>query len=487
MIFAAEPSSTGCADALLGQDLGRAHDLDRLALGKDDPPRIELGLVEDAVHDLAGPRQAVLELADVLLFRSVGFAGDAGVDGSLGHRRRFPQQDAVVEGFGDQILAAEADRLAAVGADHRVGHVLLGEVGERLGGGELHLLVDPGGRHVEGAAEDERETEHVVDLVRIVRPAGRHDDVGADREGVLREDLGVGVGHREDDRVLRHRRDHFLGHHSLDRNAGEDIGALHGVGQGPRLGVDREALLVGVHARGAALVDHPLGVDHEEVFRLDAERDVEVRAGDAGGTGAGKDDLDLVDLLVRDLEGVDQGRAGDDRGPVLVVVKDRDVAALLERLLDLEALRRADVLEVDAAEGGREQLAEADDLLGVLGVDLDVEHVDVGKALEEDALALHHRFAGHRADVAETEDRGAVGDHGHQVSLVGVLVDQFGVAGDLEAGLGDAGSVGQRQVALGEARFGCHHLGLAVAFARVVGESFFAGDLFHGSSPLPSM
>ena len=170
---------------------------------------------------------------------------------------------------------------------------------------------------------------------------------------------------------------------------------------------------------------------------------------------------------------------------MLVVVEDRDVAALLERLLDFEALRSADVLEVDPAEGGRQQLAETDDLLGVLGVDLDVEDVDVGKTLEEHPLALHHRLAGHRADVAETEDRGAVGDHRHEVALVGVLVDQFGVTGDLEAGLGDTGGVGQRQIALGEAGFGRHHLGLAVAFARVVGESFFAGDLLHGSSPCP--
>ena len=89
---------------------------------------------------------------------------------------------------------------------------------------------------------------------------------------------------------------------------------------------------------------------------------------------------------------------------------------------------RLDVLEVDAAEGRREHLAEADDLLGVLGVDLDVEDVDVGEAFEEDALALHHRLAGQGADVAETEDGGAVGDHRHEIALVGVLVDQLGVA-----------------------------------------------------------
>ena len=44
-------------------------------------------------------------------------------------------------------------------------------------------------------------------------------------------------------------------------------------------------------------------------------------------------------------------------------------------------------------------------------VDLDVEHVDAGELLEQDGLALHHRLAGQRADIAQAEHGGAVGDH----------------------------------------------------------------------------
>ena len=55
----------------------------------------------------------------------------------------------------------------------------------------------------------------------------------------------------------------------------------------------------------------------------------------------------------------------------------------------------------------------------VLLVDLDVEHVDAGEFLEQDRLALHHRLGGERADVAEAEHRGAVGDHRHEVGARG--------------------------------------------------------------------
>jgi hypothetical protein len=50
---------------------------------------------------------------------------------------------------------------------------------------------------------------------------------------------------------------------------------------------------------------------------------------------------------------------GDDRRAVLVVMEDRDVHQLAQALLDDEALRRLDVLEVDAAEGRRRDSARS--------------------------------------------------------------------------------------------------------------------------------
>ena len=88
----------------------------------------------------------------------------------------------------------------------------------------------------------------------------------------------------------------------------------------------------------------------------------------------------------------------------------------------IEALRRLDVFEVDAAEGGLQHLAGADDLVRGRGVQFEIEHVDVGEALEQDALAFHDRLAGEGADIAQSEDRGAVGDDGDQVALGGVFV-----------------------------------------------------------------
>ena len=70
----------------------------------------------------------------------------------------------------------------------------------------------------------------------------------------------------------------------------------------------------------------------------------------------------------------------------------RNPHAFLERLLDLEALRRLDVFQVDAAEGRLQAGNDLDQPLGVGLVDLNVEYVEVGELLEQDSLAFHDRF-----------------------------------------------------------------------------------------------
>ena len=112
--------------------------------------------------------------------------------------------------------------------------------------------------------------------------------------------------------------------------------------------------------------------------------------------------------------------------------------------------------------------------VGSVRVHLDVEDVDVGEALEEDALALHDGLARERADVAEAEHGRAVGDHGDEVALRRVLVDLLGVLRDLQAGLGDAGAVGEREVLLRAAGLGRDDLDLPLAAAGVVLERLFA-------------
>ena len=292
----------------------------------------------------------------------------------------------------------------------------------------------------------------------------------------LRGDLGVGIGHREDDRLRRHRLDHLGGERAFDRQAEGDVGAFEGVGQRARLGLDRVSRLPLVHAVGAAFIDDALGVAEDEVLRREADRLEQFQAGDAGGAGAVADQLGGLDVAAGEVERIEQAGGGDDRGAVLVVVEYRDVEQLAQPLLDDEALRRLDVLEIDGAPALAEQLHAIDELVGIFGRDFEVDGIDVGEALEQHRLAFHHRLGGERAAVAQAEDGGAVGDDGDEIALGGVVVGLALVLGDRQHRNGDAGRIGERQIALRRHRLGRHDLELAGAALAVKQQRFLVGE-----------
>ena len=256
----------------------------------------------------------------------------------------------------------------------------------------------------------------------------------------------------------RHLRDHLGLQHVGSRQAEEDVGALDHVGQRLRIGVLQVALLVDVEPVAgvgkSVLGDHALAVAHEDVGTRQTEADLQVEARDRRGARARAHQLHVADLLADDLQSVQHRRRGHDRGAVLVVVEDRDLHALAQLLLDVEALGRLDVLEVDAAERGLERGHDLHQLVGIGLVDLDVEHVDAGELLEEATLAFHHRLARERTDVAEAEHRGAVGDDRDQVAARRVLRGQRRILLDRRARVGDAGRIGERQITLVGERLG---------------------------------
>ena len=227
-----------------------------------------------------------------------------------------------------------------------------------------------------------------------------------------------------------------------------------------------------VHALGAALIDHALGVAQHDMLRPHAHRLQQLDARDAGRTGAVHHQLRVAQFAAGEMAGIDQSRRGNDGGAVLVVMEHRDVHQLAQPLLDHEAFRRLDVLQVDAAEAG-EEAHRVHHVIDILRVDLQVDAVDVGEALEQRDLALHHRLRRHRAEIAQPQHSGAVRHHRHHVALRRVVVGQRRVALDVQARLRDARRVGERKIACGGDRLGDARLQLAGPPRRMQRQRFF--------------
>src|SRR5215831_16314974 len=138
-------------------------------------------------------------------------------------------------------------------------------------------------------------------------------------------------------------------------------------------------------------------------------------------------------LAARQMKGVDQTGRSDDRRPVLIVVKHRNIEQLTQPLLNDEALGRLDVFEVDAAKSRVQKAHAVDELVDIARVDFEIDRVDVRKALEQRAFAFHHRLGGERAEITQSQDRSAVRDHRNKIALRSVVEGCARLALDVEA------------------------------------------------------
>ncbi len=163
-------------------------------------------------------------------------------------------------------------------------------------------------------------------------------------------------------------------------------------------------------------------------------------------------DADRPDIFPHHLQGVQQGREQDRPGALLVVVPHRDPALAPTTLQHPKAFGHRDIFQIDAAEGGFQQLDRANQLIGVSGAEADRHRIHAAEILEEQRLAFHDRQAGLRADVAQSKHARAVGDDGDRIPLVGVLIDPLGLLRDRLAGGRHAGRVPDRKILEGPHR-----------------------------------
>src|SRR5215467_602990 len=139
---------------------------------------------------------------------------------------------------------------------------------------------------------------------------------------------------------------------------------------------------------------------------------------------------------------------------MLIVVEDRNLHGLAQSFFDIETIRGFDVLQIDPAKGGLEQLTELDDLVRIVRVHFDVEYIHIGEPLEEDGFSLHHRLAGKGSDIAQSKHCRPVAQHGHKIAAARVLERVLRILLNLQTGFRHARRIRQTQITLGSTRFG---------------------------------
>ena len=93
-----------------------------------------------------------------------------------------------------------------------------------------------------------------------------------------------------------------------------------------KIGDTGHFLLDGVQVL-APFIDCALTVCHNYIAQPHGHQKAD--DGDPGSPGSRGDDLDLLQLLSHKLQRIDDARQGNHRRPVLVVMENRNIAALL--------------------------------------------------------------------------------------------------------------------------------------------------------------
>ena len=151
--------------------------------------------------------------------------------------------------------------------------------------------------------------------------------------------------------------------------------------------------------------------------------------------------------------------------------------------LDLKALRRLDILEVDSTKGRSNRFDSLNELIDINSVNLDIKHIDISECLEQQPLSFHHRFASKGTDITQAKNSGSIADDGHQITLRSVLVSVIGICRNFLTGIGNARRVSQGQFTSSSVRFCRFDADLPSRCSCMVIESFLAQTILIHAKP----
>ena len=281
---------------------------------------------------------------------------------------------------------------AAISQGDFFGDLLAGKLRNRMRRRDFHFLVYCRCADIKRTAKDKREAQHIVDLIRIVRPTCCDDTIRTHRFCGRRRDFRIGIGHRKDDRFLRHFFQECRCQCVLCRQAKENVGTIQCFFERPPLGFGRMRRFPLIHPRFAALINHARPVAHDDIVVPHAHRFDQRGAGNCCRACAVDDNLHVLHFAPGQVHRIDQARRRDDCGAMLIIMHDRDFHPLFQCLFDDETFGRFDVFKIDPAEAWFQQGNRFDEFVGVFGGDFEIDRIDISEAFEQDGLAFHHGF-----------------------------------------------------------------------------------------------
>ena len=324
-----------------------------------------------------------------MAFQAAAIGGEIR-DGARGntayHRRtrhggRHFQDQARIKGFRDDVIRPENRRLPAIGGGHNFGCFNARECGNGIRCCHLHFFIDGGRTHIQRTTENEGKAENIIDLIRIIRPPGRHNRIRARGAHRFGQDFWLGIRQRQDQGVRRQQLQPFRLQDARCGKPQEDISAGQRILQGARIGLDRPFGLVGVKIITPRM-HHAANIADGDVFALEAHSHQQIKAGKRRRTTAGIDQAHIFQPLALQQKRIAHRSRDNNRRAMLIIMKNRNAHAFAQAAFHFKAFGRLDVFQIDRAEGRLQRGDHLDQLVGVFFVNFDVNRINAGEFLE---------------------------------------------------------------------------------------------------------
>ena len=191
-----------------------------------------------------------------------------------------------------------------------------------------------------------------------------------------------------------------------------------------------------------------MNIANGDILLAQAQCYQQVQTGERRRPGPTGRQPDLTDILVDNSKRAVNRRSNADGGPMLIIMKNRDIHALPAQLFHDKAFRRLDIFQIYAAKCRLHCRNYINKFFRVCLRQLNIKHIDPGKFFEQDRFSFHNRFRGQRTDRPETENGGSVGHHPHQIAARRQLRRLIWIFRDRQTGMGDTGRIGHGQICL---------------------------------------
>ena len=158
---------------------------------------------------------------------------------------------------------------------------------------------------------------------------------------------------------------------------------------------------------------------------------------------------------------------------MLVIVKHRDIAFLLEFFFYLKAARRADIFKIDSAKASGQQRHSIDNLVGILAANTERECVYPTERFKKHAFAFHNGHSCLRANIPQAENCRAVRYYRNKIVTAGIFVRKRSILFNLKARRRNARRIGNRQVLFIFKRYSARHFYFTLPFFMHFERFFF--------------